>query len=111
MTSSPHYGNGQPPKAGRKGPISAPHQSPKTGHPYLPYIRQAGRETDSLPTERIEITQSDGLFDVAVIAGTGRGDEIARVSMPKPKTYDDAIMSADRYARATGLLVVDLVVT
>lgn len=36
MTTSPHYGNGQCPITGRKRPVSSHHQSPKSGHPYLP---------------------------------------------------------------------------
>ena len=36
MTTSPHYGNGQSPITGRKRPVSSHHQSPKSGHPYLP---------------------------------------------------------------------------
>lgn len=64
-----------------------------------------------LPTERIEITLSAGRFDVAIIARTGRGDTMARLSMPPVRTYDDAIISADGFSRATGLPVLDLVVT
>lgn len=64
-----------------------------------------------MPTNRIEIAFTDNTFTVAIVAHTGVGDEIARVLVPPVRDYDDAILSAGRYSQATGLPVVDLVVT
>lgn len=62
---------------------------------------------------RIEITTNADVtrFFVAIVAHTGVGDEMARVLVPPVRDYDDAILSAGRYSQATGLPVVDLVVT
>lgn len=66
-----------------------------------------------MPTSRIEITTNAEAtrFFVAIVAHTGVGDEMARVLVPPVRDYDAAIMAAGRYSQATGLPVVDLVVT